>query len=74
MKEKNTLHTYNTEDHDDAPIWSDDDFANAVHRVGLKPVGKKLKINLLESAEQFRDFLQFFYFQLKFKNPNQFLS
>jgi uncharacterized protein (DUF4415 family) len=46
MKEKNTLHTYNTEDHDDAPIWSDDDFANAVHRVGLKPVGKKLKINL----------------------------
>lgn len=27
-----------------------------------------------ESAEQFRDFLQFFYFQLKFKNPNQFLS
>ena len=35
--EKNTLHTYNTEDHDDAPIWSDDDFANAVHRVGLNP-------------------------------------
>jgi len=46
MKEKNTLHTYNAEDQDDAPIWSDDDFANAVHRVGLKPVGKKLKINL----------------------------
>ena len=49
MKEKNTLHTYDTEDQDDAPIWSDDDFANAVHRVGLKPVGKKLKINLLYS-------------------------
>ena len=37
MKEKNTLHTYNTEDHDDDPIWSDDDFANAVHCVGLNP-------------------------------------
>ena len=27
MKEKNTLHTYDTEDQDDAPIWSDEDFA-----------------------------------------------
>ena len=31
---------------DDAPVWTDDDFSNAVHRIGLKPVGKKLKINL----------------------------
>ena len=33
-------------DMDDAPVWTDDDFSNAVHRIGLKPVGKKLKINL----------------------------
>ncbi|MCL1860625.1 MAG: BrnA antitoxin family protein [Proteobacteria bacterium] len=46
MKEKNTLHPSDLEDLDEAPVWTDDDFANAVHRVGLKPVGKKLKINM----------------------------
>jgi uncharacterized protein (DUF4415 family) len=34
------------DDLDEAPIWTEEDFANAIHRVGLKPVGKKLKINL----------------------------
>ena len=43
MNEKNTL---NPSDLDDAPIWTDEDFAHAARRVGLKPVGKKLKINL----------------------------
>jgi len=46
MKEKNTLRTSDPGDMDDAPVWTEDDFSNAVHRVGLKPVGKKLKINL----------------------------
>ena len=36
----------NTEKLDEAPFWTDEDFSNAVHRVGLKPVGKKVKINL----------------------------
>ena len=46
MKEKNTLCTSDPADMDDAPVWTDNDFSNAVHRFGLKPVGKKLKINL----------------------------
>ena len=28
------------DDKDDAPIWTEDDFKTAVHRVGLKPVQK----------------------------------
>jgi uncharacterized protein (DUF4415 family) len=44
MNERNTLPA--SDDLDDAPIWTDEDFARAVHRVGLKPVGKKLKINI----------------------------
>jgi uncharacterized protein (DUF4415 family) len=31
---------------DEVPVWTADDFANAVRRVGLKPVGKKVKINI----------------------------
>ena len=46
MKEKNTLRASDPGISDEAPVWTDDDFSNAVHRVGLKPVGKKLKINL----------------------------
>ena len=46
MKEKNTLRALSPENLDEAPVWTDEDFSNAVHRVGLKPVGKKLKINL----------------------------
>ena len=30
---------------DEAPVWVAEDFALAVHRVGLEPVGKKIKIN-----------------------------
>jgi len=41
MKEKNTLRASDPGISDDAPVWTDDDFSNAVHRVGLKPVGKK---------------------------------
>lgn len=33
-------------DLDEVPPLTAQDFAGAVHRVGLKPVGKKLKINL----------------------------
>jgi len=45
MSEKNTLQA-SDEDLDEVPSWTNDDFANAIHRVGLKPVGKKLKINM----------------------------
>ncbi len=34
-------------DLDEAPVWTDDDFKNAMQRVGLKPVPqKKQKINI----------------------------
>jgi len=46
MNEKNTLQVSDLNDLDEAPIWTDEDFAGAAHRVGLKPVGKKLKINI----------------------------
>ncbi len=36
-----------SDDLDETPIWTDDDFKNAVHRVGLKPLSqKKQKINI----------------------------
>jgi uncharacterized protein (DUF4415 family) len=44
MNERNTLPV--SDDLDDAPIWTDEDFAQAAHRIGLKPVGKKLKVNI----------------------------
>jgi uncharacterized protein (DUF4415 family) len=46
MKEKTTLPPSKQEDLDEAPIWTDEDFAQAARRVALKPVGRKLKINL----------------------------
>lgn len=37
-------------DLDEAPIWTDTDFKQAVHRVGLKPLPqKKQKINIAYS-------------------------
>lgn len=45
MNKKTILPTSN--DLDEAPIWTDDDFKNAVQRVGLKPLSqKKQKINI----------------------------
>lgn len=35
-----------TADLDEVPPLTEQDFANAVHRVGLQPVGKKLKVNM----------------------------
>lgn len=36
-----------SEDLDEAPVWTDEDFKQAVHRVGLKPLPqKKQKINI----------------------------
>lgn len=38
-----------SDDFDDAPVWTADDFKTAVHRVGLKPVlqnEQKIKIEL----------------------------
>jgi len=32
-------------DPDEAPVWTEDDFAQAIHRRGLKPV-RKAKINI----------------------------
>jgi uncharacterized protein (DUF4415 family) len=46
MNEKTTLLPSDLDDLDEAPVWTAEDFAKAVHRVGLKPVGKKLKINI----------------------------
>ena len=43
MNKKTILPASN--DLDEAPIWTDDDFKNAAHRVGLKPL-KKQKINI----------------------------
>ena len=45
MNKKNILPASN--DLDEAPIWTDDDFKHAVQRVGLKPLSqKKQKINI----------------------------
>jgi uncharacterized protein (DUF4415 family) len=46
MNKKTTLQTFDLDDPDEAPVWANEDFVNAIHRVGLKPVGKKLKINI----------------------------
>ena len=36
-----------SDDLDEAPVWSPEDFAQAVHRVGLQPAAmKKQKINI----------------------------
>ena len=36
-----------TDDLGETPIWTEDDFKNAVHRAGLKPLAqKKQKINI----------------------------
>jgi hypothetical protein len=44
MNKKTTLST--ADDLDEAPVWTAEDFAHAVHRVGLEPVGKKINITL----------------------------
>jgi uncharacterized protein (DUF4415 family) len=44
MNEKTTSPA--SDDVDEAPVWSAEDFKRATHRVGLQPVGKKLKINI----------------------------
>ena len=46
MNENSISQTVDLDDLDEVPPLTAEDFANAVHRVGLKPVGKKLKINL----------------------------
>jgi hypothetical protein len=35
-----------SDDLDEAPPWTAEDFARATRRAGLQPVGKKLKINI----------------------------
>ena len=41
------LPTSTSDDMDDAPIWTEDDFKTAVHRVGLQPVRRnEQKINV----------------------------
>ncbi|MDR1368427.1 MAG: BrnA antitoxin family protein [Candidatus Accumulibacter sp.] len=45
MNEKNSLPASNN-DLDEVPPLTEEFFAHARHRVGLKPVGKKQKINL----------------------------
>lgn len=48
MNKKTILPT--SDDLDEAPIWTDTDFKQAVHRVGLKPLPqKKQKINIAYS-------------------------
>jgi len=49
MKEKITSPTL--DDLDEVPPLTAEFFANAVHRVGLKPVGKKMKINITLDPE-----------------------
>ncbi|MBX3617028.1 BrnA antitoxin family protein [Nitrosomonas sp.] len=45
MNKKTILPT--SDDLDEAPVWTDDDFKHAVHRIGLKPLPqKKQKINI----------------------------
>jgi uncharacterized protein (DUF4415 family) len=46
MNENSTLPTVDLDDLDEVPPLTAEDFAHAVHRVGLKPVGKKLKVNI----------------------------
>jgi len=46
MNKNSTLQPVDLDDLDEVPPLTAEDFARAVHRVGLKPVGKKLKINL----------------------------
>jgi uncharacterized protein (DUF4415 family) len=46
MNENATLPASEIDDLDEAPLWTEEDFKHAVHRIGLKPVGKKLKINM----------------------------
>jgi uncharacterized protein (DUF4415 family) len=41
MNANSILPTPTDDDRDDAPIWTEEDFKTAVHRVGLKPVQKK---------------------------------
>lgn len=45
MNEKTSLPA--SDDPDEAPVWSAEDFATATHRAGLRPVArKKAKINI----------------------------
>jgi len=46
MNENATLKPADPDDPDEVPPLSEEFFSNAVHRVGLKPVGKKMKINI----------------------------
>jgi hypothetical protein len=46
MNENSISQPVELDDLDEVPPLTADFFANAVHRVGLKPVGKKLKINI----------------------------
>jgi len=49
MNANTTLPTSTSDDSDDAPVWTAEDFKTAVHRVGLKPVQRneqKIKIEL----------------------------
>ncbi|MDR1275933.1 MAG: BrnA antitoxin family protein [Candidatus Accumulibacter sp.] len=46
MNENSTLQVSDSDDLDEVPPLTAEDFAKGVHRVGLKPVGKKLKINM----------------------------
>jgi uncharacterized protein (DUF4415 family) len=46
MNENSTSPTIDPDDLDEVPPLSAEDFAHAVHRIGLKPVGKKLKVNI----------------------------
>ena len=39
--ENSTSYASKKENSDDAPVWTEDDFEHAAHRVGLKPAGKK---------------------------------
>ncbi|MCM1512950.1 MAG: BrnA antitoxin family protein [Oxalobacter formigenes] len=47
MKENATLPVSEIDDLDEVQPLTEEDFKHAVHRVGLKPVGKKLKINIM---------------------------
>jgi len=47
MNANTTLPTPASDDFDDAPIWTADDFKTAVHRVGLKPLQRnESKVNV----------------------------
>ncbi len=50
MNKKTILPT--SKDLDEAPVWTDDDFKQAAHRIGLKPLPqKKQKINITLDPE-----------------------